>query len=141
MRRESCWRDFFSLFQESRLGVLMLLLALLCLNTMTFAQGTASNALVFKKGDTIEGYVDRSVEYMGKNHHVGTERERKYAYPFYVKPKASCDKVTGFLLLHGLAVNPSNMRDISKSIQQRDKCALIFAPIMAAATAIARLTS
>ncbi len=131
MRRESCWRDFFSFFQGRRPGVLMLLLTLLCLNTMTFAQGAVRNALVFKKGDTIERYVARSVKYLDKNHHVGTERERKYAYPFYVKPKASCDKVTGFLLLHGLAVNPSNMRDISKSIQQRDKCAFIFAPIMA----------
>jgi pimeloyl-ACP methyl ester carboxylesterase len=127
---QCCVNVFFQWVKKCVFSFLIAVV-LLCANTITFAQGSGSNALNFRDNDTFNSYIERSVDYI-KTRHVGTPEEKKYSYPFFVPPKESCDQYTGFLLLHGLAVNPSNMRDISESIQKRyDGCVLIFAPIMA----------
>ena len=110
--------------------VAVLLAVLLVLaSTGVVAQAPGGSALIFRADDTFDSYIKRSIDTMEKTPN-GTEVEREYAHPFVIPPNEKCTQYTGFLLLHGLAVNPSNMRDISQAIQERYDCVLIFAPIM-----------
>jgi esterase/lipase len=117
--------------------VVLLLLALLILVLSYFGikswlkkAADDAQALNYKHNESIPTYVARASHYIAEHKPMGSEQEKQYTYPFYFKAQPSCKDTTGVLLLHGLVVNPSNMRDIGGWIHKRYPCANVFSPIM-----------
>ena len=117
--------------------VVLLLLALLILVLSYFGikswlKKTADDAqaLNYKHNESIPVYIARASDYIAEHKPMGSDHEKQYTYPFYFKAQSSCKETAGVLLLHGLVVNPSNMRDTGEWIHKHYPCANIFSPIM-----------
>ena len=83
---------------------------------------------VYGQKQSVEEYIDSASNYLVNSWDLDNDTE-DYVSPFYFQSEG-CAEYTGFLLLHGFFLNPSNMRDISESIKDEYKCVVLFAPIM-----------